>query len=70
MAEIIIEVVVLTYSVKSAGFSKYFFPNKTQQRNRGEPETSSGFSVLSDDGVLSNGMCGRLIHTDPRDSGL
>lgn len=74
IAEIIVELdVFLTYSVSRLVFQNpfFFFSNKTQQRDRGEPGTSLGCSTLDDDdGFLSIGVCGLLVHTDPRDSGL
>lgn len=73
MAEIIVELdVLLTYSVSQLVFQSpfFFFSNKTHQRDRGEPGTSLGRSTLDDDGFLSVGVCGLLVYTDPRDSGL
>lgn len=74
MAEIIVELdVLLTYSVSQLVFQSpffFFFSNKTHQRDRGEPGTSLGRSTLDDDDFLSIGVCGLLVHTDPRDSGL
>lgn len=58
----------VTYSVSQLVFQNtFFFSIKTQQRDRGERGTSLGHRTLEDDdGFLSVGVCGLLVHTPTR----